>query len=84
MRKFMLSLAIAAMAVPATAPALADPGKHGDHGDRGDRGGKDGGAGVDRRAQEPREDSIDPGAVRSAPSAIRLGVASLDAASDPH
>jgi len=42
MRKFMLSLAIAAMAVPATAPALADPGKHGDHGDRGDRGDRGG------------------------------------------
>jgi len=43
MRKFMLSLAIAAMAVPATAPALADPGHghghgHGDHGERHDNG----------------------------------------------
>jgi len=36
MRTFMLSLAIAVMAVPATAPALADPGKHGDRGDRHD------------------------------------------------
>jgi len=32
MRKFMLSLAIAAMALPATTPAFADPGGHGDHG----------------------------------------------------
>ncbi len=37
MRKFMLSLAIAAMAVPATAPALADPGGHGNHGNHGGR-----------------------------------------------
>jgi len=35
MRTFMLSLAIAAMAVPATSPALADPGGHGNHGKHG-------------------------------------------------
>ena len=39
MRKFILSLAIAVMAVPATSPALADPGGHGHHGDRGKHGG---------------------------------------------
>ena len=40
MRKFILGLAIAAMAVPATSPALADPGGHGHHGDRGNHGGR--------------------------------------------
>ena len=40
MRKFILGLAISAMAVPATSPALADPGGHGHHGDRGNHGGR--------------------------------------------